>query len=180
MEFKKRYSLLCFVSTDSYNFCDRICQNQSDNENLKPVKILNYLHILDKLTKNETITKWKAMIYCPKNRSMSQLTTDWERVGSALSSCALAVNLLASRALSRRWSATARSLWLRLERGISIELLALSKVHFGAARGWYQENAYWIYSFWTTCIHKSKHFKTSVKVRVIHLVLRFSTAFLTS
>lgn len=81
----------------------------------------------------------EAMISCLKNRKVYEIA--YNGLGTSRI-CVVILDLLASCALSRCWSATARSLWLRLERGISIELLALSKVHFGSARGCYQENAY--------------------------------------
>ena len=72
--------------------------------------------------------------------TFAPLTSEWDRVGSPLASCALTLDQWTSRALSRRWSttrscATARSFWPRVDRRRSGELLALSKVHLAAMVG---------------------------------------------
>ena len=68
------------------------------------------------------------------------LTTEYDRVGSPLTSGVLALDQWTSRALSRRWSttnscATARSFWPRVERQKSKELFALGTVPLAAIVG---------------------------------------------
>ena len=72
--------------------------------------------------------------------TLAPLTSEWDRVGSPLTSCILALDQWTSHALSRRWSttsscATARSFWPRVDRRRSGDLLALNKVHLAAMVG---------------------------------------------